>query len=184
MSNQNMMSKVATPYAEALLDLAQNYNLLPKTNEDLSIISNMLSNSIDLQASLSNPLISVLVKKNILETLFKDQINDFVLNFLLVLVDRRRIFLLSTIIEKYLELAYQVESIVLVSLSTAISITEIQQNAIVEKIKEMTNSKNVKLIMKINPDLIGGFILKIGSKVIDTSLAGKLKQMSFYLNQA
>ena len=45
----------------------------------------------------------------------------------------------------------------------------------------MTNGKKVKLITKIDPDLIGGFIIKIGSKVIDTSLSGKLQQIAFYL---
>nr|QCI08371.1 ATP synthase CF1 subunit delta [Ptilothamnion sphaericum] len=183
MNSQSIMSKVATPYAEALLELAKEYNLFPKTAEDLSTVSTTLSNSLDLQNILSNPVINILVKKNILEQLFKNQINDFVLNFLLVLVDRRRISLLSTIIDKYLELVYRIESIVVIYLFTAIAFNEIQQDALTEKIKNMTNSKKVKLVMSIDPSLIGGFVVKIGSKVIDTSLAGKLKQMSVYLNQ-
>nr|QCI08539.1 ATP synthase CF1 subunit delta [Spermothamnion repens] len=183
MSSQSIMYKVATPYAEALLELAKAYKMLPNTAKDLSNISMILSNSIDLQKSLSNPLISIIAKKNILEQLFKDQVNDFVLNFLLVLVDRRRIFLLNIVIEKYLELAYRIESTVVINLFTASAFNEMQQDALIEKIKAMTNSQQVKLVITIDPNLIGGFVIKVGSKVIDTSLAGKLKQMSFYLNQ-
>ena len=183
MSSQSVMSKVATPYAEALLDLAKSYDLLPTTAEDLSKISTILLNSVDLQNSLSNPLVNILTKKSILETLFKDQINDFVLNFLLVLVDRRRIFLLNVIIEKYLELVYKIESTVVINLATAIAFNEVQQNALIGKVKTMTNSKKVKLVTSIDSDLIGGFVLTIGSKIIDTSLSGKLKQMSLYLNK-
>lgn len=180
----SMMYKVATPYAEALLELAQDSNALEKTDQDLSLISTLLSNASDLQSCLSNPLVSVLIKKNILKELLQDQINDFVLKFLLVLVDRRRISLLSLIIEKYLELAYKLKAIIIVNLSTAIAFNESQQNAIINKIKAMTKSKEVKLLTNVDSTLIGGFVIKIGSKVIDTSLAGKLKEVAFYLNKA
>ena len=97
-------------------------------------------------------------------------------------MDRRRITLLSIIIQKYLELSYQLDSIVVAQVRTSISFTETQQEDLVKQIKNITNSKEVKLLITIDPDLIGGFIVQIGSKVIDTSLAGKLKQISFYLN--
>ena len=54
---------------------------------------------------------------------------------------------------------------------------------LVQKLKQMTNSKEVKLIITIDSTLIGGLIIQIGSKVIDTSLAGKLKRISFYLSE-
>nr|YP_009391231.1 ATP synthase CF1 subunit delta [Dipterocladia arabiensis]ARW59375.1 ATP synthase CF1 subunit delta [Dipterocladia arabiensis] len=182
MINQNMTDKISVPYAEALLELAKNKNLLSEMEQDLNLISTTLSNSKDLQLFLVNPSISILVKKKILITLFKDQINNVLLNFLSVLVDRRRISLLSFIIDKYLELTYQLNSITIAELSTAVEFNEIQQKALIEKIKLITKSNNVKLVININPSLIAGFVVTIGSKVIDASLSGKLKQMSFYLN--
>lgn len=184
MSTQNIMYKVSVPYAEALLELVKDKNLLLRANSDLSLISTMLSDSIDLQSTLSNPLINTATKKNIIERLCKDMIDDCILKFLFVLIDRRRISLLNIIIEKYFELAYTLESTVVVKLATPIAFSEIQQNAIINKIKIMTKSQQVKLIINIDTSLIGGFVIMIGSKVIDTSLAGKLKQIFFYLNQA
>jgi len=182
MSNQSIVEKISVPYAEALLELAKNSNLLSETEQDLSFISNILSNSKDLQLFLANPLINILDKKNLLNKLFENKINHFILNFLLVLINRRRINLLSSIINKYMELSYKLDSLTIAELSTTIAFNENQQNNLVQKIKKITNSKDVKLIINIDSSLIGGFIVKIGSKVIDASLAGKLRQMSFYLN--
>lgn len=177
-----MSYKVALPYAEALLESARDLNLVEKTNQDLSLISNILLQSKDFKFFLENPLITTTAKKNILNQLLFNQINGFVLKFLLVLVDRRRINLINVIIEKYLELAYKLDSTIIAKVSTAIAFTESQQEALIEKIKQITNSKQVKLKIKIDANLIGGFTLQIGSKIIDTSLSGKLKQMAFYLN--
>lgn len=182
MSNQNAVNKVAMPYAEALLDIAQNANLLQETSKNLLSISMILSESQDLKILLSNPLINTSIKKDILQELFADQVHDFILNFLLILVDKRRISLLSTIIEKYLELNYDLESITVAELSSAVEFTEAQQKNLIDKIKIFTKSNNVKLVTTTDPNLIGGFIVKIGSKVIDASLAGKLRKISFYLN--
>nr|YP_009393301.1 ATP synthase CF1 subunit delta [Symphyocladiella dendroidea]ARW61863.1 ATP synthase CF1 subunit delta [Symphyocladiella dendroidea] len=182
MSNQNFKEKIAVPYAEALIDHAQSLNLLTESTKDLSSILTVISESRDLQILLQNPLINGVIKKEILKQLFENQVNTFVMNFLLVLVDRRRISLLHNIIQKYLELIYALESTTIAELYSAIDMTEIQQENLMQKIKSMTNSNQVKLVIRKDTELIGGFVIKIGSKIIDASLAGKLKRISLYLN--
>nr|YP_009397431.1 ATP synthase CF1 subunit delta [Dasyclonium flaccidum]ARW66617.1 ATP synthase CF1 subunit delta [Dasyclonium flaccidum] len=182
MSNQSTTGKIAIPYAEALLEIAQTANVLQEINNNLSSISVVLSESKDLEVLLSNPLVKNMIKKDILRKLFEGQVNDFILRFLLVLVDRRRISFLSIIIAKYLELAYQLESITIAELSSAVELNETQKQNLIHNIKLITKTTNVELVIKIDSNLIGGFIIKIGSKIIDTSLAGKLKKISLYLN--
>nr|ARW69884.1 ATP synthase CF1 subunit delta [Polysiphonia teges] len=184
MSNQSFKEKVAKPYAEALIDYAQSINLLSQVTTELSSISAILSESQDLEIFLLNPLISNSIKKNVLKKLFENQVNDFIVKFLLVLVDRRRISFLNTIIEKYLELTYQLESLTIAELYSVVDINETQQENLVQKIKSMTSSQKVKLVIHKDPDLIGGFVIKIGSKIIDTSLAGRLKKISLYLDNS
>lgn len=182
MTSQSVTYKVSLPYAEALLSIAQDKNGLNSSHKDMLLILDVLSKSTDLKIFLGNPLISPSLKKNVLTQLFNDQIGSDVLKFLLVLVDRRRISLLSIIIEKYLELIYQLESTTVVEISTAVVLTDSQETELTEKLKSMTNSKNIKLLFNIDTTLIGGFIAKVGSKIIDTSLSGKLKTMSAYLS--
>nr|QCI06882.1 ATP synthase CF1 subunit delta [Halydictyon mirabile] len=182
MKKQSITEKVSMPYAEALLDLVQEANLLSEVKSNFSLILTILFDSRDLQLFLTNPLISNLAKKKLLDELLKNRINDIILNFLSVLIDRRRIYLLKDIINKYLELTYRIESITIVELYSVTEFSEIQQNTLINRIKSITKTENVKLIMNIDSSLLGGFIVKIGSKVIDTSLSGKLKQISFHLN--
>nr|ARW64142.1 ATP synthase CF1 subunit delta [Chondria sp. (in: red algae)] len=182
MSDQNLNNKIAIPYAEAILNIAQKKDLVNETTANLSSISVVLSESQDLQGLLLNPLASNLLKKETISNLFKDQVNDFILNFLLVLVDRRRITFLSVIIDKYLELTYQLKSITIAEVSSAIDLSDIQKESLVEQIKFITKASQVKLLVKTNPELIGGFIIRIGSKIIDVSLLGKLNRISLYLN--
>nr|YP_009392472.1 ATP synthase CF1 subunit delta [Caloglossa monosticha]ARW61034.1 ATP synthase CF1 subunit delta [Caloglossa monosticha] len=182
MSSKSLIEKISIPYAEALLELAQSNRLLEKTNKDLSFVLDILSESRDLQLCLDNPLLAANIKKNIFDTLFKDKVSNIVLNFLFVLIDKRRINILQSIINKYFELINKLKSITVVELITSIELTETQQSAFINKIKSMTNAKNIKLIMHVDLSLIAGFILKIGSKVLDTSITGKLQQISLYLN--
>ena len=182
MSNKNLTSSIALPYAEALLDIAKQKSLLDEFTQNLSSISTILSESKELKESLSSPIIDTVVKKNILKKLFMDQINDSVLNFLFILVDRRRIHFLGAIIEKYLELNYRLDSVIIAEVSSAVDLNDLQIQGLIKQIKLMTQSSKVKLIVKKNSNLIGGFVIKIGSKVIDTSLFGKLNRIAFYLN--
>lgn len=176
------MSKVALPYAEALLTLAQSSNSIEKSNEDLSYISDVISESKDLQLFLDNPLIVPLAKKNILNKLFLNHISKNIVKFLAVLVERRRISILQNVIAKYFELSYELESTVIAEITTAITFNEIQKENLINKLKQMTSSKQVNLAITLDSSLIAGFTVKIGSKIIDTSLSGKLQQMALYLN--
>jgi len=179
--SQSILYKIANPYAEALLELSKVNNIMEKASSDLSMILEVISKSNDLKLFLSNPLVEAGLKKKVLSQLFKDQVHDFILKFLMVLVDRRRISILNLIIDKYFSLVYKTEATIVTEVITAIELNEEQQIALINKIKAMTKGKNVKLITNIDKTLIGGFILKIGSKVIDSSLSGKLKQIAFYL---
>nr|YP_009237750.1 ATP synthase CF1 delta chain [Gracilariopsis lemaneiformis]YP_009294644.1 ATP synthase CF1 delta subunit [Gracilariopsis chorda]AJO68485.1 ATP synthase CF1 delta subunit [Gracilariopsis lemaneiformis]AML79781.1 ATP synthase CF1 delta chain [Gracilariopsis lemaneiformis]AOM66904.1 ATP synthase CF1 delta subunit [Gracilariopsis chorda]UAD88835.1 ATP synthase CF1 subunit delta [Gracilariopsis chorda] len=184
MSNQGVMSKVAMPYAEALIESARDSAILDQINQDLSLVSNILKKSEELKIFFDNPSITVEIKKNVVNKVFSNQVHDIVLKFLLVLIDRRRISVLDLIINKYLDLVYQLESTVVAEISTPIVLTDVQETELINKIKHMSCSKTVKLVTKLNPDLIAGFIVKIGSKTIDTSLQGKLIHMTTYLNSA
>lgn len=182
MSNRNISNKIVVPYAEALLDIAQKEGVISETTKELSSISIVLSESKDLNNLLSNPLVNNIFKKEIIQNLFKSQVKDFIVNFLFVLVDRRRINYLIPVIDKYLELAYRIESTTIAEVSSAIDLSDSQQDSLIEQLKRMTKTNRVKLLVSKNPSLIGGFIIKIGSKIIDASLLGKLNKISFYLN--
>lgn len=126
-------------------------------------------------------MVSNTSKKNIIESLFKEQLKAEFISFLMVLIDRKRIGIVETILEKYIELAYKVSSVTIANVTTAIPLSPDQHDVLKGKLKQMTSSEEVKLAITVEPELIGGFIIQVDSKVIDTSLKGQLKQIASYL---
>lgn len=180
----SLISKVVLPYSEALLESAQKASIVEEINQDVSIISNALKESEDLTIFLENPLVSLKIKKDVLKEIFEKQISNTILKFLLILVDRRRISLLSLIIEKYLELAYKLDSIMIANVFTPISLSPSQHDELISKLKSITKTNQIQLSIEIDSSLIGGLKIQIGSKVIDTSILGKLNQIAYYLKAA
>ena len=176
-----VLSKVAEPYAEALLDLAKSNDSLKETTNDMNIVSQFLANSSDLKKFLGNPLITKEAKKNVVKDILGEQIDGSTLKFLLLLVDRGRIEVLERIAQKFLELSYKQESIEIAKITSSIQLSAEQQKQIAEKLKVITGAKQIKLALKVDPQLIGGFTIEIGSKMIDTSIRGQLKQISYLL---
>ena len=175
------LSKVAVPYAEALLDLAKSNDSLKETTNDMNIVSQFLANSSDLKKFLGNPLITRSAKKTVVKDILGEQIGGSTLKFLLLLVDRNRIQVLESIAQKFLELSYKQESIEIAKITSSIQLSAEQQKKIAEKLKVITGAKQIKLALKVDPQLIGGFTIEIGSKMIDTSIRGQLKQISSLL---
>lgn len=177
MTSRNI--KLAQPYANALLDL---YPVsLDKLIIDLNTLSTILSESVELRKALSNPLLSAETKKEIIKSIFNESVNREIITFLMVLCDRSRISYLDSIIEKSLELAYKKASIEIAYVTSSVELTTAQEETLIQKLKSMTGAKQIKLKLSVNINLIGGFVAQIGSKIIDSSVKGQLKQMSAYL---
>jgi F-type H+-transporting ATPase subunit delta len=178
MSSKNL--KIAQPYAEAFLELATKDSVDAVIN-DLNYLSLTLTSSEDLKKLLSNPLVNINNKKSILKSIFGEKIDNKTLKFLLVLCDRGRISYLDSIVAKAIELAYKTAAIEIVKVTSSIPFTAGQQEALISKLKTLTGARQIKLEVDVNPTLIGGFIIQIGSRIIDTSLQGQLRQLASYL---
>nr|YP_009502163.1 ATP synthase subunit delta [Porolithon onkodes]ASB29764.1 ATP synthase subunit delta [Porolithon onkodes] len=182
MSIKNVLTKAAIPYAEALFDFSQSTQLVQKNYQDLQNVLSGIRASENLSVCLASPLISINDKKKVLNSLFLDKVSSTVLNFLFILIERRRIHLIEAIINYYGDLVNQLNSITSVIVYTAYLFNEEQERILKEKLEIMTEAKQIKLFIKIKPELIGGFVVKMGSKVLDLSISGQLNQISSYLN--
>nr|BDA98257.1 ATP synthase CF1 delta subunit [Rhodomonas sp. NIES-1006] len=175
MSSKNI--KVAKPYADAFLEIANKSNVI----NDLNCISAALSESKDLQKAIANPLVSSTAKKDIIKSIFSGNVDSNTVKFMMVLCDRGRIEYLDAIVETALVLAYKQASIEMAYVTSSVELSSAQTEALVEKLKAMTKAKQIKLELAVDESLIGGFKVQIGSKIIDTSVQSQLKQLSSYL---
>lgn len=182
MTIKNSSNKASRPYAEALFESSQVISLVEKTKDNLESIASVLKQSNVLVNFLTSPLISIEAKKKVLNHLFVDRVSPHVLNFLFILIERRRINLFNSIVNDYISLVNQLDLVTLVSVSTVMPLSEDQITLLTNRLQSLTKSKVIKLNVEIRPDLLGGLVLKIGSKVIDMSIYGQLSQLSSQLN--
>ncbi|MBC1238873.1 ATP synthase F1 subunit delta [Nostoc sp. 2RC] len=181
MTSQVAFVEIAQPYAQALLSIAQSKNLTEEFGEDARTLISLLSTNKELQSFLGNPFIKPENKKSLIKQLVGEGGNPYLRNFLLVLVDKRRIAFLEPILQQYLALLRQLNQTVLAEVTSAVPLTEAQQQAIREKVIAITNARQVELETKVDGELIGGVIIKVGSQVIDASIRGQLRRLSLRL---
>ena len=182
MKSDAATAEISQPYAQALLSIAQSQNLTEAVGGDARTFISLLTGSKELTGFLSNPFVKPENKKNVLRQLLWEGVSPCLRNFLLLLVDRRRIAFLEAILEQYLVLLRQLNQTVLAEITSAVPLTETQQQAITEKVITLTKARQVELATKIDSDLIGGVIIKVGSQVIDASLRGQLRRLSLRLS--
>ncbi|NJP08262.1 MAG: F0F1 ATP synthase subunit delta [Leptolyngbyaceae cyanobacterium RU_5_1] len=169
-------------YAQALLAIAQDNGVLDQVGQDVNSILALLNESQDLRDFLASPLFKAEPKKAIVGQVLGDSVHPYTRNFLLLLVDRRRIVLLAGIFKEFQALLRKLNQIVLAEVTSVRSLTDDQKAAIKDKVKAMTGAHQVELETKLDPELIGGVIIKIGSQIIDASLRGQLRRISLRLS--
>ncbi|HAG82010.1 MAG TPA: F0F1 ATP synthase subunit delta [Cyanobacteria bacterium UBA11162] len=177
-------AEVIEPYAEALMSVAQEHNLTEEFGENVGALLNLLNESPELQQFLGSPVVKAEDKKGVLQRIASEGIHPYLVNFLKILVDRRRILFLEGICKQYQVLLRQLKQTILADVTSAVPLSDEQQQAVREKVIAMTGSQQVELDTKIDPDLIGGVIIKVGSQVVDASLRGQLRRIGIRLNSA
>jgi len=182
MSANPLASKIAAPYARALFDFSVDKNIMHQITADFQNLEIFLDESSELTDYLNNPLVSQDAKGEVLTKILKSQVNSETFKFLMVLVDRDRINLLKSVITNYLELVYETASIKTIEVVTAVEFSNTQKNTLIQKLKELTNAREIKLAITVDPNLIGGFLIKTESKVIDFTIKNQLQQLAKHLD--
>jgi F-type H+-transporting ATPase subunit delta len=184
MKGSLLSSEVLEPYAEALMSLAQSNDLTQRLGEDVAALLNLLEESGELRQFLASPVVSAENKKAVLQQIGGEELHPFMKNFLKILVDRRRIIFLEGICKHYQALLRKLNQAVLAEVASAVELTDEQKQSVREKVIAMTSANQVELNTKIDPDLIGGVIIKVGSQVVDASLRGQLRRIGLRLSSA
>lgn len=172
--------QVADPYAEALLSIARQQNLVDTFGEDIRSILATLHQTPEVIQFLASPVVSAEAKKGLIRQGF-GQAHPILLNTLLLLTDRRRIMFLESVCQRYLELQRQLQKISLAEVTSVVPLTETQKQSLKQRIKQLSQANDVELELKQDPDLVGGLVVKVGSQIIDLSLKGQLRRMALQL---
>ncbi len=167
---------VASRYAKSLLDLSIEQNTLDKVNNDMVQLSETCAESKDLKNLLNNPTINDSKKIEIFNALFKGKMEDLSLSFITLITKNSRESILPAIAESFTQLYKAHNNILDVILVSAHPLEEDAKNKIIDKIKSKFDG-TIEIIEQIDSTLLGGFIVKIGDKQIDSSVASQLTNL-------
>jgi len=182
MSSNPLSIKIAAPYARALFDFSVEKNIMHQITADFQNLEIFLNDAAELTEYLNTPIVSQDAKCEVLTKTLQSQLNTETFKFLIILVKRDRINLLNSIITNYLELVYETASIKMIEVSTAFAFTNLQKNTLIKKLKELTNAREIRLVMTVDSSLIGGFLIRTESKVIDFSVKNQLQSLAKHLD--
>ncbi len=165
-------SRVAVRYAKAAINLAQENRALDTLEKDMRSIIQSINDRKDLSNLLSSPVVKNADKRKLLSEIFEgsDQITEGLIN---TLIDNKRIGLLYEVAQKYIFLNEDLKGKGVAFVTTAVALTADLEQKILEKVGELTGKK-VVIKSKIDENILGGFILRVGDLQYDASIASKL----------
>ncbi|MBE8720235.1 ATP synthase F1 subunit delta [Sphingobacterium pedocola] len=168
--------KVASRYAKSLIDLAQELGSLEIIKADMEQVVVLIKSSAELQAVLGNPIIKIDKKNSILEALFKDKVRPEILGFFNIMVRKGRSGLVYATAQEFIREYNEVKGIVKAEVTSAAALSDANLQSLKAKISKEINAE-VILTNKVDKTLIGGFVIKVGDRQLDVSIAGKLNKL-------
>ena len=165
---------IAARYASALFDIADERHALDQIAGDLETLKRLLSDNAELRAALRNPLYSKDAQGKAVAEIGKAAgLSPVILSFLGVLAKNRRLFALSAIADAFLAELARRRGQMSVDVTSAQPFIHEQTERLTEKLNQTLAAK-VKVNAKVDPSLLGGLVVKIGSRLIDSSIRTKL----------
>ena len=179
-----LLNSITTPYAEAFLQVSDAAGDTAQVIDEARNLLALWRESPDWRNAMASPVLEVEGKKAALQSMFEGKISSTFLNVLKLLADRGRIGYLDAVLERLLELYREQNSIALATVTSAEALSDEQRLALTEKVKAVAGTETVEIDLLIDPALIGGFVLRVGSKVIDASLSGQVRRLGLALAKA
>jgi len=178
------VSGVAGRYASALFELAQDQNAVDAVEADLTRVEALAAESEDLRRLLKSPVYTADEQKAAMgAVLDKVGIGGLAGNFVRLVASKRRLFLLLPMIKGYKALNAQAKGIVPAEVRLAEAPSDALLDEIRATVRDLAKSE-VSLDVKVDPALIGGLVVKVGSRMIDASLRTKLNAIRLSLKEA
>ena len=170
--------RVASRYAKSLLDLAIEKGQLEQVYTDMNYLQQLTKGSREFLNLLKSPVVKGDVKTKAVNAVTAGKISELTRAFTTLLISKTRESVLPEVITAFIHQYKMHKNIHTVKLTTATPISEQMKNTIVSKVKQEGNMENIELETTVNPDIIGGFVLQTGDKLIDASISYDLKEIA------
>ncbi len=169
------MEEIAEVYSRSLFEVASEHDVLDRVHDELGEFADALNDNRDLQVFLFSPYFSSQEKKDGIAKLVDDADESF-LHFLELLAERHRMPAIFRIRREFDALWREENKLLSVSVTSAVELDDELVKGIGERITEQTG-RRVELTSRVDPDVLGGLVLKVGNMVLDASIRNRLDQL-------
>ena len=169
-------SAITVRYAKAFFSLAKEKNLQDTLKSDMELIASVCEKSSDFTLLLENPIVKTMRKVELFSLIFSEKIHSYTLNFLKIIAENKREIYIPGICRNFLSLVRKDQNITTAVVTTA---SELEADTVkkIEKFLEKGLNTRIELSTKVNPNIIGGMILRLEDKQCDASIAAQLKKI-------
>ena len=172
------VSRIAGRYAKSLLDLAQEQGKLDTILQDVKSFKEATTNR-ELFLMLKSPIINTDKKRNVVKAIFGDRMDQLTNAFVDIIMTKGREEFLPEICDEFVNQYRGLKNITSATVTSAVELNDATLTKIKNKIMtEMSNGAGeVEVVTKVDPSLIGGFVIEVGDKLYDASVAHKLGKL-------
>ncbi len=175
---ENIVSGMAGRYASALFSLAKDSRSIDQVAGELKGFDALIQGSPDLQLLVRSPAFTAEDQSRALKAILERAgIGGLTANFLLLVAGKRRLFAVRTMIRGFLALDDADRGVSRAQVTVAEPLGDAQLEALKQSLAEATGGKSVELDMKVDPEIIGGIIVRMGSRMVDASIKTKLNSI-------
>jgi F-type H+-transporting ATPase subunit delta len=169
-------NKVAKRYATALYNEAVRNDVVQTVEMDLASISNLIHSRTEFRDFLMTPEVAREEKVQIAERLFSDRVTALTMQFLRLVLEKRRESEFETIREEFVEIRRENSNVIFTEIISAKPLDDIQRTAIETKLQSLTG-KRIEAAYDVDPSLIGGVKVAYGNFVLDGTVKGSLRRL-------
>jgi F-type H+-transporting ATPase subunit delta len=167
---------LATRYAKSLLDLSLEKGQVETVYKDMLMVQDVCRANRDFVLFLNSPIIKADKKSEVFQGVFKGKVHEITLNFIEILTRKRRESYIDDIAEAFISQYKQHKKILTAIITSAAGIDDTTRSKVMELVKS-TAQGEVELVEKIDKNLIGGFVIRIGDRQVDASVSRKLTEL-------
>ena len=183
-SNIGVIGGIAERYSAALYDLADGARALDAVADDLRGVKRLLAGSADLSKMVRSPLIRREAKRSaVAEIMARAGVSDLTRRFVGVVARKGRLFALDAMIDAYLAELARRRGEVVAEVVAARALDDGQRQALAERLQRITGG-TVTLDLRVDPGLIGGLVVRVGSRMYDASVRSRLERLRLVMKGA
>jgi F-type H+-transporting ATPase subunit delta len=173
-----MAKLVSKTYGDALFELAVEENRTDSLMEEILMLQTVLKENKDFEKILEHPEISKQNKLQVIEDVFKGRISDALTGFLRIVVTKGRYKDLPDIFAYFIARVKEYRKIGVAQVTSAISLSEEQKQKIEKKLLDSTQYETMEIEYKVDESLIGGLLIRIGDRVVDSTIRHRLNSLT------